>query len=223
MKYKVGDRVKVHTKEWFDNTCDRNDFFNTYGSTSSKGSNSFVPDMQKFCGQIVTIKHIRALDKAYLIQEDSEFYNWEDWMFEDMNNNTNTIFNPNIVEDFAKLIGVELDEEFYDSKGGWRYKFTADSGLMVYDNAVEDWRVAFSYALTAFFKMIKEGNFVKKWTPKNGDRVYFPVVVSDTLYLDTIYHKNNAFDKEMLEKGLYFRTQEEAIECAKQMIENRRN
>lgn len=222
MKYKLGDRVKVHTKEWFDNNCAKNDFFNTYGSTSSKGSNSFVPDMQRLYGQIVTIKNVHDSAETYLIREDGGRWHWEDWMFEDMNNNTNTIYNSNIVEDFAKLIGVDLDEEFYDSKGGWRYKFTADSGLMVYDNAVEDWRVAFSYALTAFFKMIKEGNFVKKWTPKNGDRVYFPAFNCAGLWDYNTYDANE-HDKEMLKNGLYFKTPEEAIECAKQMIENRRN
>ena len=216
MKYKLGDRVKVHTKEWFDNNCDRNDFFNTYGSTSSKGSNSFVPDMQRLCGQIVTIKNVRSSAKSYSIREDSGRWNWEDWMFEDMNNNTDTIYNSNIVEDFAKLIGVELDEEFYDNRGSCRYKFTADSGLMIYDDAIEDWRVV-AWSLTTFFKMIKEGKFIKKWTPKDGDRVYFPAFNCAGLWDYNTYDANE-HDKEMLKNGLYFKTPEEAIECAKKII-----
>lgn len=219
MKYKEGDKVKVHTKEWFDNNCAKNDVFNTYSSTSSSGSNSFVPDMQRFCGKIVTIKNARAFVESYLIQEDGGCWSWEDWMFEDMNNNTNIIYNPNIVEDFAKLIGVELDEEFYAKDSGWGYKFTA-SGLMVYDDIKKDWRVASACPLTAFLKEVKDGKFIKKWIPKDLDRIYFPVIVSDTLYDDTIYHKGNAFDEEMLEKGLYFKTQEEAVECAKKIIKN---
>ncbi len=219
MKYKVGDRVKVHSKEWFDNNCDKNDLFNTYGNPSRKDSNSFVPDMQKLCGQIVTIKNVRSFCKSYLIREDSERWNWEDWMFEDTKtNNTDTIYNPNVVEDFAKLIGVELDEEFYDSKGGWRYKFIADSGLMVYDDTIEDWRVATVFPLVLFLTKIKEGTFIKKWKPKDGDTIYFPAFYGKDLWDYKIYDNENEHDKEMVKNRLYFRTQEEAIECAKKII-----
>lgn len=214
MKYKVGDKVKVHSKKWFKTNCSKNCFgafayeFNCF---------TFVDDMDKFCGQEITIK--QAVSDSYNILEDEGMWRWEDWMFEDMNNNTNTISNPNIVEDFAKLIGVELDEEFYDSKGSCRYKFTSDSGLMIYDDELEDWRVVV-YSLTTFFKMIKEGKFIKKWMPKNGDKIYFPAFLTNNLWDYKIYDSEDEHDKEMLKSGLYFKTQEEAIECAKKIIKN---
>lgn len=213
MKYKVGDKVKVHTKEWFDNNCAKNDLFDFYGGTS--GLNSFVPEMQKLCGQIVTIKNMSSSAKSYLIQEDSGRWHWEDWMFEDMNNNTDTISNPNIVEDFAKLIGVELGEEFYDKEYGYRYKITSMYGVMFYNPNTKLWQVC---AENTIFKMIKEGKFIKKWTPKDGDTVYFPSFQCSDLYDYTTYYSDDEYDKEMLKNGLYFRTREEATECAKKIV-----
>lgn len=228
MKYKLGDRVKVHSKEWFDNNCDRNDFFNTYGSTSRKGSNSFVPDMQKLCGKIVTIKNVRSFAKSYSIREDSGRWNWEDWMFEDWmfedtkTNNTDTIYNPNIVEDFAKLIGVELDEEFYDNRGSCRYKFTADSGLMIYDDAIENWRIV-AYSLTIFFNMIKEGKFIKKWTPKVGETVYIPYFGSTRPdYYEVMDYRDNGWQESLYRAGLMFKTSEEAIHFVQKLISDRK-
>ena len=91
---------------------------------------------------------------------------------------------------------------------------------MVYDEIVKDWRVAFAYSLTAFFNMIKEGRFIKKWIPKDGDRVYFPCFLHDSLYDYCIYGYAEKSDKVLLRSGLYFRTKEEAIECAKKIIKN---
>jgi len=217
MKYKVGDKVKVHTKEWFETNCRKN-FLGAF--EHEDGNNTFVSDMIKFCGQEITIKQVDFDNYNYnynILEDDGQWY-WQDWMFEDMNNNTNTIYNPNIVEDFAKLVGIELDEEFYDNRSNCRYKFTADSGLMVYDDAIEDWRVAFAYSLTAFFKMIKEGTFMKKWMPKDGDRVYFPAFQYNDLYDYTEYIYDDEHTNEMFKNGLIFKTKEEAVECAKKII-----
>ena len=138
MKYKVGDIVRVHSKEWFEKNCSKN----CIGAFVYDDSDTtFVSRMTRFCGKEITINNVfwnTYHSVTYNILEDDSEWNWEDWMFEDMNNNTNTISNPNIVEDFAKLSGVELDEEFYDSEGGFHYKFTSDSGLTVYDDMVED-------------------------------------------------------------------------------------
>lgn len=214
MKYKVGDKVRVHSKEWFEKNCSKN----CIGAFEHEdGDNTFVSGMIKFCGHKITINRVVVGFDNYQILEDKGEWYWEDWMFEDMNNNTNTISNPNIVEDFAKLISVELDEEFYSNKGSCRYKFTADSGLMLYDDAIEDWRVA-AFSLTTVFKMIKEGKFIKKWTPKDGDKVYFPAFQYTDLYDYTEYIYDDEHANEMLKNGLYFKTKEEAIECAKKII-----
>ena len=215
MKYKVGDKVRVHTKEWFDKNCSKN-YIDAF--EHEDGNNNFVSSMTEFCGQEVTIKQI-CFDN-YTILEDDGYWYWEDWMFEDMNNNTNTISNPNIVEDFAKLIGVELDEEFYSENYDYRYKITSTHGVMFYNTNTESWQVCTEYCINTFFKMIKGGKFMKKWTPKDGTTVYFPAFMLGDLWDYKTYNSENEHDKEMLKNGLYFRTKEEAIECAKKIIQN---
>lgn len=212
MKYKVGDKVKVHTKEWFRTNCSKN----CIGAFKHEDDVfTFVSGMEKFCEQEITINE--ECLSSYKILEDAGLWHWEDWMFEDMNNNTNIIYNPNIVEDFVKLIGVELDEEFYDNESGWRYKFTANSGLMIYNDKQENWCISLAPA-SAFLKMIKEGKFMKKWIPKDGDKVYFPSFQYSNLYDYTEYVYDDEHDNEMLKNGLYFKTPKEAVECAKKII-----
>ena len=174
--------------------------------------------MLEFCGKEITISNV-FLDTYHILKydilEDGDKWYWENWMFEDMNNNTNIISNPNIVENFAKLIGVKLDEEFYSKEYDYCYKITSNSGLMVYNTNTESWQVC---AINTFLKMIKEGKFIKKWTPKDGDMVYFPDFMTNNLWNYKVYRSENEHNKEMLKSGLYFKTSEEAVKCAKKII-----
>lgn len=215
MKYKVGDKVRVYTIEWFEQNCSKN-CIRAY--EHQDGVDTFVSGMEKFCGQELTINQVDLDLHSYHVLEDDGQWFWEEWMFEDMNNNTNTISNSNIVEDFAKLIGVEVDEEFYREDCKYRYKIIANKGLMVYNTNMESWQECTSYFINTFFKMIKEGKFIKKWTPKDGDTVYFPSFCCKDLWSYITYDSEDEHDKEMLKNGLYFRTHEEAVECAKKIL-----
>lgn len=73
MKYKVGDKVRVKSKEWYDKNKDRNGRVNI--------NYSFVEKMSNWCGKEVTIDAI--YDDIYKIKEDENLYNWTDTMFED--------------------------------------------------------------------------------------------------------------------------------------------
>lgn len=78
MKYKVGDIVKV--RQW-------EDMVKEYGLTdwdsihSEAGADSFVSDMQAFCGTYLAINLITTSGRYRC--EGNE-WSWEDWMFEDM-------------------------------------------------------------------------------------------------------------------------------------------
>ena len=68
MKYKIGDKVKV-----------REDLV----VHKSYGIDTFVEDMEKFKGKVVTISDIFSeTDGEYHIEEDKEDYYWTDEMFE---------------------------------------------------------------------------------------------------------------------------------------------
>lgn len=73
MKYKVGDKVKVKSKEWFD--------LNYNGSFINCGSRAFTEEMSKYCGQILTIREVSEELAKYLTEGNR--YNWTDEMFED--------------------------------------------------------------------------------------------------------------------------------------------
>lgn len=73
MKYKVGDKVRVKSKEWYDENQD------TYGNVPIK--NYFVAGMSKWCGKEVTIDAV--YDDSYRIKEDNNEWLWTNEMFED--------------------------------------------------------------------------------------------------------------------------------------------
>ena len=81
MKYKVGDKVKVRSKTWWDkqpmdsasNVNLKHEYF-TYIA--------FNDTMIKYCGKMVHITKIDPVKKTYSIDEDSGFWSWSDEMFE---------------------------------------------------------------------------------------------------------------------------------------------
>lgn len=74
MKYKVGDKVRVKSLEWYKKHKDK------YGVIDIADEISFEPYMLKICGNILTIKHIHADKYAYEVEENG--YYWTDDMFE---------------------------------------------------------------------------------------------------------------------------------------------
>ena len=74
---KVGDKVRIKSKEWFD-SHDKT----VYGSiTPPKGQPCyFSPLMSKYCGEICTIKQIRSSPNTVKVNEN--IYNWGSWMFD---------------------------------------------------------------------------------------------------------------------------------------------
>ena len=75
MKYKVGDKVRIKSKEWFDKQPK-----NKNGNVVKHNSYAFTETMSMFCGLDATIIEVR--NTSYDIDVDDEFYNWEDWMLE---------------------------------------------------------------------------------------------------------------------------------------------
>lgn len=74
MKYKVGDKVKVKSLEWY------NENKNNHGRIYTSNNVIFQPNMSEFCGSILTIKNINIDMSTYVVEENS--YHWTDEMFE---------------------------------------------------------------------------------------------------------------------------------------------
>lgn len=76
MKHKVGDKVRVKSLDWYNANKDQ------YGHVKCSGD-SFVDEMSKLCGKLVTINSVTKY--CYHINEDEYKYNWTDAMFEEDN------------------------------------------------------------------------------------------------------------------------------------------
>jgi len=75
VRFKVGDKVKV--KQWED--MEREFGLNENGNI--KTHIKFIPDMRRFCGQVVTIARVHR-NKYYLIEEDTGKFKFTEEMFD---------------------------------------------------------------------------------------------------------------------------------------------
>lgn len=75
MKYKVGDRVKIKSLDWYkENRDDINEV--------ECGGSVFVPAMTTHCGYIRTISKVFEIQEVYHILEDNGLFTWTDEMIE---------------------------------------------------------------------------------------------------------------------------------------------
>ena len=74
MKHKVGDKVKIKSKEWYEKNKDE------YGDVECD-SDSFIGAMNVYCGMDAIIK--AAEDGRYSLDIDSMKWHWSEGMFED--------------------------------------------------------------------------------------------------------------------------------------------
>lgn len=75
MKYKVGDKVRIKSLNWYNKNRDKIDQIDC-------GNAYFVRNMATLCGEIVTISSILPMLEVYRIKEDNSIFNWTDEMIE---------------------------------------------------------------------------------------------------------------------------------------------
>jgi hypothetical protein len=80
MKYKVGDKVKVKSLEWYNENKGADNSVNFIDSNG--GRYKFIESMSEYCGRIVTICGVNHVDVYYDIVEDHGMCFWIDEMFE---------------------------------------------------------------------------------------------------------------------------------------------
>lgn len=116
----------------------------------------------------------------------------------------------NYMADVAKMLGVELGEEFrIEGFSCNPYRFTED-GLT--DNSGFSPNSSLGVLLLGKAKIIK-----KLWTPKDGDEYYYIDVFGRVI--KTSYVRNDNSDCMKLRTGNFFRTQEEAEENIEKWLE----
>ena len=120
MKFKVGDKVRVKSLDWYNANKD------VRGDIYFDGNYYFVEKMSKYCGELITIKYVSCTYDGYCIIEDGGLYTWYYTMFEQekIEDNTNTT---NLKFKKAKHI-----------KSGNIYYYLADNTAFNATNNVED-------------------------------------------------------------------------------------
>jgi hypothetical protein len=111
MKHKVGDTVRIRSKEWMD--AQEKDVMGSI-LISTKSCNGIVPTMQNFAGKLAKITG--AFNRIYRIDIDNQDFNWEDWMFD--SDSDYKVDEPLSAEDAIRAM---LDgETLYDKEGNPR-------------------------------------------------------------------------------------------------------
>ena len=75
MKYKVGDKVKIKSRGWYNSSKDKNGAVYCHDIP-------FVKSMSKFCGKTLTINRLYYSTNSYEMLEDMEGFDWSDDMIE---------------------------------------------------------------------------------------------------------------------------------------------
>lgn len=115
----------------------------------------------------------------------------------------------NLIPEIARMLGVEIGEEFKIKEYGERiYRFDNSGLQLIYDNGVRNLNTTTNMALSGLlsgdFEIVK-----LQWKPKEGE----------DYYSFCCYHKwciwqqqwsNHPFDLALLEKGWIYRTRKEA-------------
>lgn len=73
MKYKVGDKVKIKSLDWYNENKSKTGFI-------SFDDVNFMPEMSRYCGEILTINRVVEVFGQYLMSECG--FLWTDEMFE---------------------------------------------------------------------------------------------------------------------------------------------
>lgn len=102
MKHKVGDKVRIKSKEWYEKNKNR-------AGDILCGGMFFVGDMDCYCGKIATITEANV---TYKIDIDDHEFSWTDEMFEDEAPHPSE----DLLKDIANVIkahnmGVQVSEE----------------------------------------------------------------------------------------------------------------
>ena len=116
----------------------------------------------------------------------------------------------NLIPEIARMLGVELGEEFKIKEYGERiYRFDNSGLQLIYDNGVRNLNITANIALSCLLSGDIE--IVKlPWKPKKGED-YYTFGGSDGLWRISQQHWTcHPFDLALFEKGWVYRTRAEA-------------
>ena len=143
MKFKVGDKVKIKNLDWYNENKSKTGFISFNGV-------NFMPEMSRYCGEILTINRVVEVFGQYLMSECG--FLWTDEMIECLVERHGKTY-PYKIGDRVILKGnnrcATITDLKYNSWGNLTYYIKIDNDkdisvdyptnlLLPYDNVVED-------------------------------------------------------------------------------------
>lgn len=118
-----------------------------------------------------------------------------------------------LVEKICEELGVEVGEKWLGNDGNY-YKITEDGTVELLDENGELVLSGHEYWEDIFTEKLKP-----EWKPKVGETYYVPDIygVYESMY--TAYNWNNSLDNIFYNRGLVFKTKEEAVSVANKILE----
>lgn len=132
----------------------------------------------------------------------------------------------NKMAEVAKLLGVELDEVFFFKGRSGRlscYTYYSKTYLKFTESGLKESvnRTSWHNAAAWMWKSLITGTLqiIKlPWEPSYGDAYYMPSVISIGKYIK-LFWTGSESDKSSYQQGLIYRTRDEAIKLAEEMLD----
>ena len=128
LKYKVGDRVRIKSLDWYNKNKKRCGEIPLF-----KSSGLFVPDMSRYCNNIMTIKDI-CYGTCYRMKEDFWNYNWTDEMIEGFVEEKSSIDLTIKGEEVKERIEITIPEG---------YEYVIESGKIIFTKKEKEYPKTF--------------------------------------------------------------------------------
>lgn len=153
------------------------------------GEDAFTSAMEKYLGKIMTISSI-VKNCKYRLKEDIGYWNWTEEMLEDVEDITILVRNNKVIAKMGDKVGV--------AKCSPEDEFDIFTGAKLAIERLEEKCNPYSWL-------------------KYGVRYYVPSFIENNFCTSYTY-RDDPTDKNIKERGLIFKTEEEAIKCAKKML-----
>lgn len=189
MKYKVGDRVRIKSIDWYNENKDEDgDVFCV--------KSDFVSSMSVFCGKILTIDTYLK-DEAYLMKEDKHSF----------------VFTDEMIEGLVEEVGL-VDK----LSSRWVNEFNLPDGYIFKDengNVINTQKIVLEKKENRYPKTYKECCKVLGIEARDFDVLYNMLDTSEKNYCNNLDRLLNTFRKLLICRDAYWKIAGEEMELGK--------
>ena len=121
MKYKVGDKVRIKSLDWYNENKDEDEYGNIPLIDNTNSKYNFIETMQGFCGKVMTISSVSLY--YYDMVEDNGEYFWTNEMIEGLVEEESSIDLTVKGEEVKERIEIAIPEG---------YEYVIESGKIIF-------------------------------------------------------------------------------------------